>query len=227
MDVEIGNIQSLIEDLKQLRKQRDAIRKLVAENTGIEPMLPERRQRKRKRFADESLSAQDDRNVSQEDHFRNNVFYVLLDCVIGNMTNRYESIHALESMFGFLWKYLNMNESEVEENAKFFVAQHAGDVSSELVQEIMHLKAIHTSNLGEKPLNPIQLLNALAETSLMVILPNCCAALRIYCTLPVTVAEAERSFSVLKRIKNYLRSTMCQVRLTSLETLAVGEATTF
>ena len=186
MDVEIGNIQSLIEDLKQLRKQRDAIRKLVAENTGIEPMLPERRQRKRKRFADESLSAQDDRNVSQEDHFRNNVFYVLLDCVIGNMTNRYESIHALESMFGFLWKYLNMNESEVEENAKFFVAQHAGDVSSELVQEIMHLKAIHTSNLGEKPLNPIQLLNALAETSLMVIFPNCCVALRIYCTLPVT-----------------------------------------
>ena len=37
------------------------------------------------------------------------------------------------------------------------MAQHAGDVSSELVQEIMHLKAIHTSNLGEKPLNPIQL----------------------------------------------------------------------
>ena len=127
LDVEIGNIQSLIEDLKQLRKQWDAIRKLVAENTGIEPMLPER---KRKRFADESLSAQDDPNVSQEDHFPNNVFYVLLDCVIGNMTNRSESIHALESMFGFLWKYLNMNESEVEENAKFFVAQHAGDVSS-------------------------------------------------------------------------------------------------
>ena len=45
LDVEIGNIQSLIEDLKQLRKQWDAIRKLVAENTGIEPMLPERRQR--------------------------------------------------------------------------------------------------------------------------------------------------------------------------------------
>ena len=102
------------------------------------------------------------------------------------MTNRSESIHALESMFGFLW---NMNESEVEEKAKFFVAQYAGDNSSELVQEIMHLKAIHTSNLGEKPLNPIQLLNALAETSLMVIFPNCCVALRIYCTLPVTVAD--------------------------------------
>ena len=50
----------------------------------------------------------------------------------------------------------------------------------------------------------------------MVTFPNCCVALRIYCTLPVTVAEAERSFSVLKGIKNYLRSTMCQMRLTSL-----------
>ena len=55
----------------------------------------------------------------------------------------------------------------------------------------------------------------------MVIFPNCCVALRIYCTLPVTVAEAERCFSVLKRIKNYLRSTMCQMQLTSLGTLAV------
>ena len=43
-----------------------------------------------------------------------------------------------------------MNESEVEEKANFFVAQYAVDVSSDLVQEIMHLKAIHTSNLGEK-----------------------------------------------------------------------------
>ena len=93
------------------------------------------------------MSAQDDPNVSQENHFLNNVFYVLLDCVIGNMTNRYESIHALESMFGFLWKYLNMNESEVEEKAKFFVAQYAGDVSSELFQEIMHLKAIHIRSI--------------------------------------------------------------------------------
>ena len=114
LDVEVGNIQSLIEDLKQLRKQWDAIlHECSRKHSGIEPMLPERRQRKRKRFADESLSAQDDPNVSQEDHFRNNVFYVLLDCVIENMANRYESIYALESMFGFLWKYLNMNEREV------------------------------------------------------------------------------------------------------------------
>ena len=47
----------------------------------------------------------------------------------------------------------------MEEKAKFFATQYSSiDVSSDLVQEILHLKAIHTSNLGEKPLNPICLL---------------------------------------------------------------------
>ena len=47
---------------------------------------------------------------------------------------------------------------------------------------------------GGKPLNLIYLLNTLAE---MGFLPNCCVALHIYCTLPVTVTQAEQPFSVL------------------------------
>lgn len=46
-------------------------------------------------------------------------------------------------------------------------------------------------------------------------------ALRIYLTLPVTVAEGERSFSKLKLIKNYLRSTMTQDRLTNLAIISI------
>ncbi|VAI52543.1 hypothetical protein VPH35_107806 [Triticum aestivum] len=39
---------------------------------------------------------------------------------------------------------------------------------------------------------------------------------RILLTVPVTVASAERSFSKLKLLKNYLRSTMSQERLNGL-----------
>jgi hypothetical protein len=46
--------------------------------------------------------------------------------------------------------------------------------------------------------------------------PNVSIVYRILLTVPVTVASAERSFSKLKLLKNYLRSTMSQERLNGL-----------
>ena len=40
--------------------------------------------------------------------------------------------------------------------------------------------------------------------------------------VPVTVAEAERSFSKLKLIKTYLRSTMAQERLSGLAIISIN-----
>jgi hypothetical protein len=51
--------------------------------------------------------------------------------------------------------------------------------------------------------------------------PNVSIAYRILFTIPVTVASAERSFSKLKLLKNYLRSTMSQERLNGLATLCI------
>ena len=45
--------------------------------------------------------------------------------------------------------------------------------------------------------------------------------LKLLFTLPVTVASAERSFSKLKLIKNYLRSTMSTNRLNALAILSI------
>ncbi|VAI54522.1 hypothetical protein VPH35_109191 [Triticum aestivum] len=45
---------------------------------------------------------------------------------------------------------------------------------------------------------------------------NVSIAYRILLTVPVTVASAERSFSKLKLLKNYLRSMMSQERLNGL-----------
>ena len=45
--------------------------------------------------------------------------------------------------------------------------------------------------------------------------------LHIYLTIPLTSATAERSYSSLRRLKNYLRSTMTQNRLNHLTLLHV------
>lgn len=51
--------------------------------------------------------------------------------------------------------------------------------------------------------------------------PNIFVVYRILFTIPITVASAERSFSKLKLLKNYLRSTMSQERLNGLATLCI------
>ena len=62
------------------------------------------------------------------------------------------------------------------------------------------------------------------QTSKLVdIYPNAYIATPILLTIPVTGASGEWSFSKLKLIKNYLRSTRSQEHLTGLVILAVKQ----
>jgi hypothetical protein len=65
------------------------------------------------------------------------------------------------------------------------------------------------------------LLNSLYQYKLENLFPNICVSLRILLTIPATVASAERSFSKLKLVKNYLHSTMSQDRLVDLARLNI------
>ena len=61
--------------------------------------------------------------------------------------------------------------------------------------------------------SPINILNYIKRLESF---PNACIAFRILITILVTIASAERSFSKLKLIKSYLRSTMSRERLSEL-----------
>lgn len=51
--------------------------------------------------------------------------------------------------------------------------------------------------------------------------PNTETILKIFLTMPMTNASGERSFSVLKRVKNYLRNSLNQEKLTDLAILFI------
>ena len=84
------------------------------------------------------------------------------------------------------------------------------DLSSELniLKEILHIKYYTSIDI----LNYIKRLDSF---------PNTCIAYRILLTIHVTVDSAKRSFSKLKLIKSYLRSTMFQERLSGLTILSI------
>ena len=59
------------------------------------------------------------------------------------------------------------------------------------------------------------------NASLATTYPNVCTAYIMYMTVPVTIVTAERYFSKLKLIKNFLLSFMSQGRLSGLALLLI------
>lgn len=53
------------------------------------------------------------------------------------------------------------------------------------------------------------------------VFPNVDIALRIFMSMAMLVCSAKRSFSALKRVKNYLRSSMEKDRLTHFAVLSI------
>lgn len=68
---------------------------------------------------------------------------------------------------------------------------------------------------------PKDVLIILKENDWLDLFPNTWTALRILLTIPVTVAKGERSFSKLKLIKTYFRSTLAEEKLSNLAILSI------
>uniref|UniRef100_A0A1Y1KF85 HAT C-terminal dimerisation domain-containing protein n=1 Tax=Photinus pyralis TaxID=7054 RepID=A0A1Y1KF85_PHOPY len=90
------------------------------------------------------------------------------------------------------------------------------DIGPQLQEELLHLNAIYQANFGIEKLPPLELLNKIHSLKFEALFPNVVIAVRLFCTIPVTVASTERSFSCLARIKNDLSSTMNQGRTSDL-----------
>ena len=77
---------------------------------------------------------------------------------------------------------------------------------------------VFKKTLQIKEYTPVDILNYIKRLDSF---PNTCIAYRILLTILVTVASAKKSFSKLKLIKSYLRSTMSQERLSGLSILLI------
>lgn len=193
--------------------------KTVATALGdISSTFPSTRIRKNKRFPDDEN--QEDDPADEETTFKNKTFFVIIDSVIAGISKRFDAMKNLNETFSFLWQFTTMNENVIQNAADIFVKKYESDVSTELCEEIIHLKNIYKANF-EADLPPFHLLNKIVSLNLETIFPNVCVALRLFCTIPATVASGERSFSALARVKNFHRSCSTQERVSGLATLCI------
>ena len=126
-------------------------------------------------------------------------------------------------LFSPILCYMKLSSTELEIKLKEIIKIYSDDLSPNILNELLHLRKIHKSVfLTEIEIPPLKLLNEIYIKKLENIFINTCIALRIFCTLPVTVSEAERAFSKLgNQLKTWQRASIGQERLNALGILSI------
>lgn len=166
---------------------------------------------------------------SVEDYYRLSIFIPLLDNVIMDLNSRFDS-----STFDVFHLPLilpncaieSMNNEELKEESlkklinRFYPLLDIPDESTGLTLFKNEFELWRRKWIRDQSSIPNTVIEALLVCDKDVY-PIINKLLQLLATLPVSNASAERTFSTLRRLKNWLRSTMNQDRLTGLALLNI------
>ena len=192
----------------------------ICEEMNVEAVLQQKRLRSTKRHF--SYEAFDEPLNDALKKLEVTFFNVVVDAAASAVQERFSTLQNIREKFGVLSNFRNLPDKELQKECETLQTTlhfkgHSDVDGRELVQVLKNFP-----DLPSKSMTLLELLTFIHEKELAEIYPNLWTALRIGLTLPVTVAEAERSFSKLKLIKTYLRSTMSQERLSGLAIISIN-----
>ncbi|XP_021985078.2 zinc finger MYM-type protein 1 [Helianthus annuus] len=194
--------------------------KEIANEMGVDTVFPQKRLIFRKQQFDETSTGQEVL-FSPEEDFRVNYFLCIVDQAIASLETRFEQYQQYEKVFGFLFPKKLRELTEKDLKSRCYGLQDAlkfkdeSDVDAdELYEELKLFETFLPSHI----VCPFDAFNSLKKIGFF---PNALIAYRVLLTIPVTVASAERSFSKLKLLKTYLRSSMSQERLNGLAMISI------
>jgi hypothetical protein len=150
--------------------------------------------------------------------FRVQTFLPIMDQLIVQMRLRREAYEKLYERFNFLVDR-SLPSEEVRLRANALVEHYPDDLQHSFFDEFIVFSAMFAESAEKTTV--ADMIRSLITEKLISSFPNVYVALRLYLAILGTNCEGERSFSKLSLIKNHLRSTMEQQRLSSLALLSI------
>lgn len=196
----VSTLSSLKDFLMNIRNDFDTIEresKLLTDNTEFKE--EKYRKRKRKSFFEENM--ENEVVLHGKEKFITETVYVIFDNLISELVRRLEVYENLVGMFDVFFN-ADMNNEKIRSSASKFIETYKNDINGEQFQnELFHFLEFVKEEQMDNPVDMYKCLN----DGLRSTFPNVEIILKIFLTMPITNASGERSFSVLKRVKNYLR----------------------
>ena len=114
-----------------------------------------------------------------------------------------------------------MSNCKIEASAKTLLQYYPDDLEESFPEEMIHFSTLIKQNHFNSECKEIQMFTFISENEFMNAFPNVSVVFRLYLCLMISNCLGECLFSVLKRVKNQLRSSMGQKRLKSLVLLCI------
>jgi hypothetical protein len=219
MDATLKQIEGVISYFQKYRvkgfESSIEVAKGIASDMDIKPKFPKKCQGKRKKHFDEINDQDEEIQLSAMESFRVNYFLVIVVTAIASLTSRFEQLKTFERClvsYSTQKNLKSLDDNDLRRHCTHFAEVFSDGNSSYVDDFFSELKVLQATLLDGIMSTP----EILRFVTTVDCCPNVSIAYRILLTVPVTVASAERSFSKLKLLKNYLRSTMLQQRLNGL-----------
>ena len=218
-DIDVMEAYNMIDysvsDIKDLRNNveeefniwfQDGVR--IAEEIGVDITVP----RLVGRQAHRPNATTGHSTPGPEEYYRINVAIPFIDHLEAELTTRFNAENRVGCEIFRLVPTSIINDNDVQRLAtKLLFWEVDIPTPSSLLPEIKQWQR-YWKNANDLPTD----LHSSLQLTDSDVFPNIAVLLIIGCTLPITSAEAERSFSGLRRIKSYLRSRMTEERLSGL-----------
>lgn len=224
INIDLSCVVSLYDSLVcYIQEQRNNFEIFLSEAIKISGInkfsWEETRTKRRNIFFDEEPSGEV--IFSNSDKMKNEAFIPIMDALILQLNKRKEAYTKLCDKFGFFSDMENIEASELRKKALKLVEYYVNDLEVEFVEEIVQFKK-YIINFPNETKNMQGMLKYLNNNpSLNTTFPNVEIALKLFICMPCSNASGERSFSVLKRVKNYLRSSLSNEKTSALSILCI------
>ncbi|KAF0713597.1 52 kDa repressor of the inhibitor of the protein kinase-like [Aphis craccivora] len=147
-----------------------------------------------------------------ETYFKISVYLPFLDYIIQALHTRFDDrLSDVMPLEGLIPSNFSFYDDDSILKAAMIYDKDLKYSDSSCLRAELHMWRCQWYNNDDKPLSVIDTLPHCTN-----LLPNIQVLLRLFATLPITSATPERTFSTLKRLKSYLRSTMTEERLNGL-----------
>lgn len=160
--------------------------------------------------------------LTPQTKMRTQVFFKVLDNLINNVKERGRAYEDLAKTFSFLFSIPFLDDNVILKQAQILIHIYSSDLDDSLSNECIQLKYFIKSvdeDIDNTNFTANSLMELLHKFKVTTTFPNIEIVLRIFLSLMVSNVSGERSFSTLKRVKNYLRNSMIEDTLNELAIL--------